>query len=206
MDSLEFLFNSVERFSHCSFFMCTFWGVLVYYISVTSTWSALLHEGPLLIVLVQSKSPHRVPSRYSNIVFFWLSQNLSNHMDSQAHTGDTVLAERWLAGAQTLSWWLGGRGRDDRQNTLALLDSKLWPALQHEHACWPLGSSDFDFLKKFNMLHVFWFGLEILRLVYKKTFIEILNVSILFDLLSSRKIRTDPSLKEVEKNFLWNRP
>jgi hypothetical protein len=42
------------------------------------------------------------------------------------------------------------------------------------------------------MLHVFlvWFGLDILRLVNKKAFFKILNGSILFDLLSSRKITT----------------
>ncbi len=33
----------------------------------------------------------------------------------------------------------------------------------------------------------FWFGLEILRLVYKKVFFEILNSSILFDLSSFEK-------------------
>jgi hypothetical protein len=34
----------------------------------------------------------------------------------------------------------------------------------------------------------FWFGLEILRLVYKKHFWKYWTVSILFDLLSSRKV------------------
>jgi hypothetical protein len=39
-----------------------------------------------------------------------------------------------------------------------------------------IGSSDFDiFLYKFDILHVFLAGLEILRLVYKKAFFNILN-------------------------------
>ncbi len=42
------------------------------------------------------------------------------------------------------------------------------------------------------MLHVFWFGLEILRLVYKKCFLKYCTVSILFDLLSSEKSSTAP--------------
>ncbi len=76
---------------------------------------------------------------------FWVPGNLSNHMDRQARTSDTVLVrvERWQEGAkhcsggwggvgvsksremtgrsQTLQWWLGGsRGKDHRkQNTLA---------------------------------------------------------------------------------------
>jgi hypothetical protein len=41
----------------------------------------------------------------------------------------------------------------------------------------------------------FWFGLEILRLVYKKVFFKIF----LFDLLSSKKVT--PPLIRVEKNF-----
>ncbi len=38
-----------------------------------------------------------------------------------------------------------------------------------------IGSNDFAIFKKFNKLHVFWFGLEILKLVNKKAFFEILN-------------------------------
>ncbi len=38
----------------------------------------------------------------------------------------------------------------------------------------------------------FWFGLELLRLIYKKVFFELLNVSILFDLSSFEKNSTDP--------------
>ncbi len=36
---------------------------------------------------------------------FWISQNLSLHMDRQARTGDTVLIK---SRTQTLPWWLGG--------------------------------------------------------------------------------------------------
>jgi hypothetical protein len=38
----------------------------------------------------------------------------------------------------------------------------------------------------------FWFGLEILRLVYKKVFLKYWTVSILFDLLSFEKKSTAP--------------
>ncbi len=50
---------------------------------------------------------------------FWLPRNLSNHMDRQARTGDTVRLQIGVR-SQTLPWWLGGRrGKDDRkQNTL----------------------------------------------------------------------------------------
>jgi hypothetical protein len=44
----------------------------------------------------------------------------------------------------------------------------------------------------------FWFGLEILRLVYKKAFFKYLTVSILFDLLSSKKVALP--LRRVLKN------
>ncbi len=39
-----------------------------------------------------------------------LPRNLSNHMDRQARTGDTVLVKsREMTGrSQTLKWWLGG--------------------------------------------------------------------------------------------------
>jgi hypothetical protein len=50
------------------------------------------------------------------------------------------------------------------------------------------------------MLHVFLFGLEILRLVYKKAFFLYCTVSILFDLLSSKKSNTT-FIKDEEKNF-----
>jgi hypothetical protein len=46
----------------------------------------------------------------------------------------------------------------------------------------------------------FWFGLEILRLVYKKAFFKYLTVSILFDLLSSKKSSTAPE-KSKKKFF-----
>jgi hypothetical protein len=56
------------------------------------------------------------------------------------------------------------------------------------------------------MLHVFSFGLEILRLVYKKAFFKILIgfyiQYILFELLTSKK--TAPSLIRVLKKFLRN--
>ncbi len=44
----------------------------------------------------------------------------------------------------------------------------------------------------------FWFGLKILRLVYRKAFLEILNGSILFDILSSEK-SSAASYKSWEK-------
>jgi hypothetical protein len=47
--------------------------------------------------------------------------NLSNHMDRQARTGDTVLLKiREMTGrTQTLPWWLGGKGGkgDRKQHT-----------------------------------------------------------------------------------------
>ncbi len=46
----------------------------------------------------------------------------------------------------------------------------------------------------------FWFGLEILRLVYKKVFFENWTVSILFDLLSFEKSTTAP-YKSWKKNY-----
>ncbi len=50
------------------------------------------------------------------------------------------------------------------------------------------------------MLHVFLLGLEILRLVYKKAFFKILNVSILFDLLSAEIVA--PPLLRVDIKIL----
>jgi hypothetical protein len=63
----------------------------------------------------------------------------------------------------------------------------------------PLGSSDFPRSLCFMW---FWFGLEILRLVYEKRFLKYWTVSILFDLfLTSEK--TALSLIRVEKkNYL----
>jgi hypothetical protein len=48
----------------------------------------------------------------SKPVFFWLPRTLSNHMDRQARTGETVLDKsREMTGrSQTLPWWLGGGG------------------------------------------------------------------------------------------------
>jgi hypothetical protein len=46
----------------------------------------------------------------------------------------------------------------------------------------------------------FWFGLEILRLVYKKAFLKYFSISILFDLLSSEKSFIAP-YKSFKKNF-----
>ncbi len=52
-----------------------------------------------------------------------------------------------------------------------------------------LGSSDFP---RSHCFMWFWFGLEILRLVYKKAFFKYWAVSILFDLLTSQKNSTIP--------------
>ncbi len=43
---------------------------------------------------------------------FWLPRNLSDRMDRQARTGDTVLIKsREMTGrSQTLPWWLEGEG------------------------------------------------------------------------------------------------
>ncbi len=43
---------------------------------------------------------------------------LSNHMDRQARTGDTVLVKRreMTDRAQTLPWWLGGKGIKTTKN------------------------------------------------------------------------------------------
>ncbi len=66
---------------------------------------------------------------------FWLPRNLSNHMDRQARTGDTMLLEnREMTGrSQTLLRWLGVRKcKDDRkQNTVhwprwTLNIQKIW--------------------------------------------------------------------------------
>jgi hypothetical protein len=48
----------------------------------------------------------------------------------------------------------------------------------------------------------FWFGLEILRPIYKRCFLKYGMVSILFDRLSSEKRRD--ALLRVEKKFLQN--
>jgi hypothetical protein len=48
----------------------------------------------------------------------------------------------------------------------------------------------------------FWFGLEILRLVYKKAFFEILNAFYLIDLLFSEKSSAAPY--KNGKKFLQN--
>jgi hypothetical protein len=59
-----------------------------------------------------------------------------------------------------------------------------------------VGSSDFPRSLCFMW---FWFGLEILRPVYKKRFFKYWSVSILFELLTFKK--TTPSLIRVVKNF-----
>ncbi len=60
-----------------------------------------------------------------SVVFFWVLRNLSNHMDRQTRTGETVLAISldMTGRTQTLSWVAGGkRGKGDRkQNTLVPL-------------------------------------------------------------------------------------
>jgi hypothetical protein len=60
---------------------------------------------------------------------FWLSRNLSNHMDRQTRTCDTVLVKnRELTGrSQTLPWWVEGGGvkTTEKQNTLASLEAIL---------------------------------------------------------------------------------
>ncbi len=50
--------------------------------------------------------------RSSSFCSFWLPRNLSNHMDRQARTGDTVLVKSWeMTGrSHTLLWWLEGGG------------------------------------------------------------------------------------------------
>jgi hypothetical protein len=74
-----------------------------------------------------NESLHHRRSKYKRsmlVFFFWFPQNLSNHMDRQACTCDTVLVERKMTGrSQTVPWWLGrGGGKDDRkQNTWARL-------------------------------------------------------------------------------------
>jgi hypothetical protein len=56
---------------------------------------------------------------------FWVSRNLFNHMDRQAHTRNPVLVksiERLLLGAKHCRGGWGRRGKDDRkQYTLAPL-------------------------------------------------------------------------------------
>ncbi len=49
-----------------------------------------------------------------------LPRNLSNHMDRQDRTGDTVLEySREMAGrTQTLPWWLGGEGVKTKKNKI----------------------------------------------------------------------------------------
>ncbi len=63
--------------------------------------------------------------------------------------------------------------------------------------CCGLGSSDFPTPRSLCFRWL-WFGLEILRLVYKKRFLKYWTVSILFDLLTSNKIA--PSHIRAEKN------
>jgi hypothetical protein len=67
---------------------------------------------------------------------------------------------------------------------------------------WREGSSDFDIFLKFNILHVFWFGLEILRLVYKKAFFKNCTVSIFFN--PPKKVAL-PLIRPLKK-FLQNSP
>jgi hypothetical protein len=59
-----------------------------------------------------------------------------------------------------------------------------------------IGSSDFPRSLCFMW---FWFGLEILRLLYKKVVLKYWTTSILFDLLNSKKIAL--SLLRVKKKF-----
>ncbi len=49
--------------------------------------------------------------------FFWLPQNLSDHMDRQARTGDTVLVKsrEMIGRSKTLPWWSGGGGGGDEE-------------------------------------------------------------------------------------------
>ncbi len=64
------------------------------------------------------------------------------------------------------------------------------------HTLCRVGSS--DFLRSLCFVW-FWFGLKILRLVYKKAFFKTLNGSILFDFLTSKKIAS--SLIRVFKKY-----
>ncbi len=50
----------------------------------------------------------------------------------------------------------------------------------------------------------FWFGLEILRLVYRKGYLKYWMVSILFDLLSSKKSHF-AEFKNVQKSRVWQK-
>jgi hypothetical protein len=63
-------------------------------------------------------------------------------------------------------------------NAFCKHDSEEKPAqtLRLASATYLVGSSDFDiFFRNSICFMCFWFGLEILRLVYKKVFFEILN-------------------------------
>jgi hypothetical protein len=85
--------------------------------------------------------------RLTLVFFLAPTRNLSNHMDRQARTGDTVLVKsREMTGrSQTLPWWLKGRGgKDDRkQNTLATLactnsndfNQDIWSLSREHHDC-----------------------------------------------------------------------
>ncbi len=59
--------------------------------------------------------------------FVWFPQNLSNHMDRQARTGDTVLVEsKEMTGRnQKLPWWLWRGGVKTTENKIH------WPRWGH---------------------------------------------------------------------------
>ncbi len=95
---------------------------------------------------------------------FWVPRNLSNHMDRQARTHDTVLVKsREMTGrSQTLPCWLGGEGVKTTEikihwprcaNLSVLSLSKTQPALIHKliqtqnryYICWELDFIHFHF-------------------------------------------------------------
>jgi hypothetical protein len=70
-----------------------------------------------------SSNAERMNTKRPTLVFFWDPRNLSNHMDRQAHTGDTVIVKsREMTGRSQVVVAGAIKGKDDRnKNTLASL-------------------------------------------------------------------------------------
>ncbi len=91
-----------------------------------------------------------------------------------------------------------GQGWEDEDYYLSLFqNSCLWAQLRRRRRRRLRSRVQWfwHFLRNSICFMCFWFGLEILRLVYKKLFLKYWMVSILFDLLSSEK--------NVQKSRVW---
>ncbi len=133
---------------------------------------------------------HWCPKTSFSCTDFNLSFLLASYIKAYIHVC-TVQQQ----GNQLLSFW---------QNTLSIRNRTAsnhfgWLFAKIFQQVYTVGSSDFPRSLSFMW---FLFRLEILRPVYKKCFKKYWMVSILFDLLTSKK--TAPSLIQVETKFLQN--